>query len=389
MKRVSVIYKPRNMLVGTLLQDGRETLFEYDSAFIATGLNLSPYTLPLQLGIQKSAPRMRAGLHGLFDDSLPDGWGLLLMDRELRKRGHLSPHLPLDRLAYIGDTAMGALSYEPADPPEADSSLFDLQAIAEDAVRFYEGDVDHVLPALVKAGGSPGGARPKILVGINDQNHMISGENDLPAGYEHWIIKFAPRSEIGNAGKREYAYYLMAQDSGLSMMESRLFDVEGISYFGTRRFDRLENMRIHMHTAGNMVDADFRQPSMSYLDLCKLTYDLTKNYSDMLTMYRMMVFNVLTHNRDDHVKNFAFLMDDDGEWRLAPAYDLTFSNGPGGEHTTDVAGKGKDITEMDMLKVANGAGIERNKAKLVIEQVQSVVSNSSHYAEQVGLNSLV
>jgi len=272
MRRLSVIYKPGNMLVGTLLQSGRETLFEYDSNFIETGLNLSPYTLPLQRGIQKSAPRMRGGLHGLFDDSLPDGWGLLLMDRELRKRGHAGPYLPLDRLAYVGDTAMGALSYEPAESPEPDDELFDLRAMAQDAVKFYEGEIDQVLPALARAGCSPGGARPKVLVGINGQNHMVSGESDLPDGYDHWIIKFAAKNEIKNAGRREYVYYLMAQDSGLAMMESRLFDVDGVSYFGTRRFDRVGNKRIHMHTAGNLIDADFRQPSMSYLNLCKLTY---------------------------------------------------------------------------------------------------------------------
>jgi serine/threonine-protein kinase HipA len=374
MKQLRVIYQPENMLVGTLLQSDRQILFEYEPSFIESGLNLSPYTLPLQRGIQKSKAAMRHGLHGLFDDSLPDGWGLLLMDRELRKQGYSGPILPMDRLAYIGDSAMGALRYEPAFEPGTDHALLDICVIAEQAVRFYEGDIDQVLPVLARAGGSPGGARPKVLVGINDKDQMISGERDLADGFDHWIIKFAARHELETAGRHEYDYYLMAKAAGLSMMESRLFEVDGISYFGTRRFDRQGNRRIHMQSAGNLVDADFRQPSMGYLDLCRLSYDLTRNYSDMLMMYRMMTFNVLAHNRDDHVKNFSFLMDDAGEWRLAPAYDLTRSEGPGGEHTTDVAGKGKDITRSDMLKVADAAGIDSATANEILEQVEEAVS---------------
>lgn len=370
MKRLNVFYKPKNMLLGTLLQSDRQILFEYDAAFIETGLQLSPYKLPLQSGIQKSMPGMREGLHGLFDDSLPDGWGLLLMHRELRKRAPDKSVQPLDRLAYVGDTAMGALGYAPAESPELSNELFDLGLIAKDAIDFYEGEIEDVLPVLLRAGGSPGGARPKILVGINSDNKIISGERDLPDGFEHWIIKFSAKKEIASAGRDEYSYYLMALDAGLPMMESRLFYAANSAYFGTRRFDRMENRPVHMHTAGNLIDADFRLPSISYIDLCRLTYDLTKSYSDMLMLYRMMVFNVLTHNQDDHAKNFAFLMNEKGDWRLAPAYDLTYSNGPGGEHTTDVAGKGKDINREDMLKVAEVAGIDIPEAKLIIDQVR-------------------
>ena len=199
---------------------------------------------------------------------------------------------------------------------------------------------------------------------------MISGECNLPDGFEHWIIKFSAKKEIINAGRDEYSYYQMALDAGLPMMESRLFYVGDTAYFGTRRFDRMKNQAVHMHTAGNLVDADFRLPSISYIDLCRLTYDLTKNYSDMLMLYRMMTFNVVAHNRDDHAKNFAFLMNEEGDWRLAPPYDLTYSSGPGGEHTTDVAGKGKDINQTDMLKVAEVVGIDIPTAKRIIAQVR-------------------
>ena len=226
MKRLNVTYKPANMLVGTLLQDGRDILFEYDATFIAHGLPLSPYRLPLRPGIQKSAdPRMRQGLHGLFDDSLPDGWGLLLMDRFLRERGHSMPAQPVDRLAFIGDTGMGALAYEPTQSPDPDDSLFDLRELADASMRVFEGEAGQVLPMLARAGGSPGGARPKVLVGINTDGRMISGEADLPEGFEHWIIKLSSRADAPTAGRLEYAYYLMACDAGLPMMKSTLFDV--------------------------------------------------------------------------------------------------------------------------------------------------------------------
>ena len=141
-----------------------------------------------------------------------------------------------------------------------------------------------------------------------------------------------------------------------------------------------------MHTAGNLIDADFRTPSLSYVDLCRLTHDLTRNHSDLLMLFRMMVFNVVAHNRDDHAKNFAYLMDENGDWQLAPPYDLTFSYGPGGEHTTDVAGKGKDITESDMQKVAGDVGIAPAKAKEIIGQVQEIVTNSAPYFDQAGVS---
>ncbi|MDX8404688.1 MAG: type II toxin-antitoxin system HipA family toxin [Mariprofundus sp.] len=351
MKTLDVIYKPRDMLVGRLLHRGHDLLFEYDKEFIDTKLNLSPFKLKPATGVQRSDARFRNDLHGLFDDSLPDGWGLLLMDKELKKRGMEGPFSPLDRLSYIGDTAMGALSYRPTIGAGNDSGIFDIREIAEESIRFFEGEIEEVLPAMAKAGGSPGGARPKVLVGING-NQMVSGEGDLPDGYEHWIIKFAAKKDLEKAGPMEYACYLMAQDAGLDMMESRLFTVGENRFFGTRRFDRIGNERIHMHSVANLIDANFREPALDYQDLCKVTSILTKNHQDLLMMFRMMVFNVAIQNQDDHVKNFSFLMDDSGEWRLSPAYDLTQSILIHNQHATSVMGRGNKITTGDMLELA-------------------------------------
>lgn len=382
-KSLDVIYRPRDLLVGRLAYDGRRPLFEYDTGFIQTGLNLSPFHLKLATGIQTSDARFRGYLHGLFDDSLPDGWGLLLMDRELKKRGFNAPVTPLDRLAYIGDSAMGALSYRPCMDSE-DDSVFDISEIARDSVRLFEGEISDVLPAIVRAGGSPGGAGPKVLVGISGET-MVSGEKAIPDGYEHWIIKFAARKDIPRAGREEYACYLMAVDAGLNMMKSRLFEVDGNSFFSSKRFDRMDGKPVHMHTAGNLVDANFREPSLDYGLLCKLTSVLTGRYDDLLMMFRMMVFNLAIENQDDHAKNFSFLMHDDGAWRLAPAYDLTRSITAANEHATSVNGKGSDISHQDMLHMASEVGISNADANDIIDRVGSVVANMAAYMKTAGI----
>ena len=381
MKTLDVIYKPRDMLLGRLLHKGHDLLFEYDQAFVESGLNLSPFKLRLKTGMQKSDARFRHYLHGLFDDSLPDGWGLLLMDRELTKKRIKLPPSPLDRLAYIGDSAMGALSYRPSIDAGNDNVLFDIREVADESVKLFEGEIETVLPAMARAGGSPGGARPKVLVGING-NMMVSGEGNIPDEYEHWIIKFAARKDLDTAGKKEFAYYLMAQDAGLNMMESRLFDVGEHKFFGTKRFDRIGNETIHMHTVANLVDANFREPALDYETLCKITSILTRNHQDLLMMYRMMVFNVAIENQDDHSKNFSFLMDDHGVWRLAPAYDLTRSILAANEHSTSVGGKGNHISRTDMLNVADNAGISASDANEMIDQVYEVVADTADYLEK-------
>lgn len=378
MKTLDVIYKPRNMLVGRLLHQGHHLWFEYDQAFLATGLNLSPFKLKFEAGMQKSDAKFRQNLHGLFDDSLPDGWGLLLMDRKMKRRGLKFPISPLDRLAYIGESAMGALSYQPSVASDNDDAFFNLKNISEHAIKLFEGEIETVLPAMARAGGSPGGARPKVLVGIHG-NRIVSGEGDLPHGYEHWIIKFAARDQLETAGKMEYAYYRMALDAGLNMMPSHLFHVGDNCFFGTKRFDRIANKRIHMHSVANLIDANFREPALDYETLCKITSILTKNHQDLLMMYRLMVFNVAINNQDDHVKNFSFLMDDAGEWRLSPAYDLTQSILSANEHSTSVLGKGKDISRPDMLKLAKNVGITASEAHEILDKVHEVVANTSTY----------
>jgi len=391
MKKLDVQFQrsPDDVLnVGTLAEQNHRLYFEFDAAFVDTGLDLSPIKLPLAVGLVEHSDLAFGPLPGLFDDSLPDGWGLLLMDRYYRREG-IDPSTlsPLDRLAYLGTRTMGALTYHPPRETEQVEGMIDLYRLGRNAQEVINGDADEVLPQLTRAGGSPGGARPKVLVGI-DGDRIMSGEDDLPDGFEHWLVKFASQKDDRDAGPVEYAYSLMARAAGIDMPPTRLFEARrGRSirrHFGARRFDRGPgNRRFHVHTFGNLIQTNFRIPSTDYTDLFKVTRRLTRDHQASLRMFRRMVFNVAAHNRDDHAKNFAFLLDDqDGEWHLAPAYDLTFSSGPGGEHTTTILGEGRAPGLHHCLRLAETFGIKPREMGPILDQVNAAVDQWPNFADQ-------
>jgi serine/threonine-protein kinase HipA len=378
------------LLVGTLAEQERRIYFEYDAAFLQTGLELSPFKLPARPGLIEHTDRTFGPLPGVFDDSLPDGWGLLLMDRHFRRRGVDPTTLsPLDRLAYLGARTMGALTYHPPSEKRSDrdEKFLDLYELGRNAEDVLEGDAAAVLPELMRAGGSPAGARPKVLVGIQGKN-IISGAADLPAGYEAWIVKFAARTEARDAGPIEYAYSLMARAAGIDMPPTRLFALKHgrkvQRYFAVRRFDRASaNRRVHMHSFANMIHTNFRIPATDYADLFKITQTLTRSHADVLRLFRLMVFNVAAHNRDDHAKNFAFVLDDQtGEWSLAPAYDLTYCPGPGGEHTATILGEGRQPTREHCLKLAARFDLKPRQTSPIIEQVNAAIAGWPAFADQ-------
>jgi serine/threonine-protein kinase HipA len=272
--------------------------------------------------------------------------------------------------------------YEPALPHEKESvNLFDLKLLAEQSREIIEGRSDTVLPQLMRAGGSPGGARPKVLVGV-DGEKIISGEDDLPEGFEHWIVKFNAGNELPDAGAVEYAYSLMARDAGIVMPETRLFQTgSGESFFGIKRFDRQANRRYHVHTLGNMLHVNYRIPSLDYQAFFKVIKVLTKNHQDLLRGFRQMVFNVFANNRDDHVKNFAFMLDDSREWHLTPAYDLTYSPGPGGEHSMTVAGQGQQPRARDFILLGQEAGLSRSEVNDCLDRVLLAVKRWRDHAQ--------
>ncbi len=379
-----------SMQVGTLAEDHGRIYFEYEPEFLATDFNLSPFRLPFEGGLFEHSDRNFGPLPGLFDDSLPDGWGLLLMDRSFRSRGlHPAEISVLDRLSWLGTRTMGVLTYHPpANRKDGDESIFDLHDLARQSREVFSGQATDVLPQLLRAGGSPGGARPKVLLGFNSATgHIISGEDDLPDGFEHWIVKFTTSTDLSDAGAIEYAYAMMAGAAGIDMPPTRLFETtQGDRFFGAKRFDRDCNQRFHVHTFGNLLQINFRIPSSDYADLLKATSLLTRNHQDVLRAFRRMVFNVLAHNRDDHVKNFAFLMDNaTGDWTLSPAYDILYTPGPGGEHTMTVNGEGRNPRLRHMLCLAEEAGLSKQEASCIIEDVQTAVSRWQDFATQAGV----
>jgi len=390
MKKLDVYFTSapeENRRIGELAEADRKIYFEYDSEFLKNPLWLSPFKLPPEPGLHEHSDRSFGPLFGLFDDSLPDGWGLLLMDRYFRQQG-IPPETvsPLDRLAYMGTRAMGALTYHP--PAQTDNpsdAALDLHSLAQEAYRVLEGNVADVLPQLMRAGGSPGGARPKVLIGLKD-NSMISGTDDLPNGYTGWMVKFPSKQHAIDDGRIEYAYSNMAKAAGLQMPVTRLFTTPaGDAFFGTERFDRKENQRFHVQTFGNLIHSNFRIPGCDYEQLLKITRVLTKNQTDVDAAFRLMVFNILAHNRDDHVKNFSFMLNERNEWRLTPAYDLTFTHGPGGEHTMTVAGEGRTPDRSHIMRVADGTGITKNRANEIIGEVSSALSDWLRFADEAGV----
>lgn len=366
---------------------GGRMVFEYDPDFLRDPLWLSPFKLPPQPGLIEHRDYTFGPIFGLFDDSLPDGWGLLLMDRFFQQIGTaLAEVSVLDRLAYLGTRTMGALTYHPpTDPGDHQARILDLHEMARASQQVLEGTAGEVLPQLLRAGGSPGGARPKVLVGVRGDS-ILSGEDDLPPGYTHWIVKLHARQDVPDVGTGELAYSLMARDAGIAMPPARLFETsQGERFFGVERFDRQGNRRYHEHTFGNLIHANFRIPSCDYQQFLEVTRILTRNHQDILEGYRRMVFNALTHNRDDHVKNFAFRLTDEGNWELAPAYDLVFSPGPGGEHTMTVAGEGRAPARSHLLQLAGPAGLSDREAESILDDVAAAASCWRTHARQAGV----
>jgi len=374
-------------LVGQLALYQQKIYFEYDAGFLNQGLHLSPFLLSNKPGAQTpTVDNPWKGLFGVFNDSLPDGWGMLLMDRHLQSFGVNPRQLtPPDRLAYIGNRGMGALSYKPAKAVAAPGFTIDLSVLAASALEIYTGRSSECLAEIAQAGGSPGGARPKVLVHIKG-DELISGDGDVPVGYAPWIVKFHAGSDAAETGRIEYAYSLMAKDAGIVMPETCLFEDEhGNAWFAIKRFDREQGKRIHMHTLAGLVDADFRLPSLDYIDVLKITQALTHHAGDVAQAFTLMVFNVLARNRDDHAKNFSFLMDDQGVWRLSPAYDLTFSDGINGEHTTAIAGEGKTPDQSHMRRVGEKVGLKDKQMSNIFKRVDQSMAQWGEWCDRSGI----
>jgi serine/threonine-protein kinase HipA len=331
--------------------------FEYDSGYLNTGQSISPFYLPLQPGVFIARRDPFSGNFGVFNDSLPDGWGNLLLDRFLNSHKINPSGLSiLDRLSLVGSSGMGALEYKPDNsftPAEGNPELDYLASEAEKILN--QKDTGASLDILFKYGGSSGGARPKVLLTFEG---------------EEWLVKFRSFQDPENVGQIEYEYSLLAKDCGIEMPETRLFEGK---YFGVKRFDRNGKTKIHMLSAAGLLNADYRIPCLDYQSLLTACFKLTGNIEEVYKLYRIMVFNVLIKNRDDHARNFSFLLKD-GKWKLSPAYDLLPGNGFNGFHTTTIAGQG-DPNYEDIQKVAQSLGLNKNRAKEIYEITEEKCRN--------------
>ena len=366
-------------MVGLLYENAGRVFFEYSPDFLQSGIALSPFKLPLKPGVFEDEKRTFDGLFGLFNDSLPDGWGCLLLDRKLRKRGLSYDSItPLSRLSMIGRNPMGALEYEPADEAAEEVGNVELDSLSGEVDKILAGNDSDVLDELLKLNGSSGGARPKIVAYVSDDRQkIIHGGANPPAGFTPWIIKFSERHDKLNSGETEYRYSLAAKEAGIDMPPTHLFPSKnGGGYFGVQRFDRTPQGKVHVHTACGLLHASHRFSCLDYENLLKLTLVLTRDITQAEEMVRRMVFNVKSGNRDDHSKNFSFLLNKNFEWRLAPAYDLTPSAGINGEQTAMVNGKGRNITDEDLIAAAKVADIPASAVRSIIITVESALKNN-------------
>jgi serine/threonine-protein kinase HipA len=384
MKKLNVIYEGwgERYTLGILADNGRDILFEYTPEALKRGLEVSPYKMPLSSQTYGNHPDHQLRLPGLISDALPDGWGMLVMDRLFRKQG-LDPSQvsPLDRLGYIGKNAMGALAFEPSQidglPPE-DLQLLEL---AQDVRHVFEDDESEaMLRKLVLMGGSPHGARPKVLVNFDKNTNLISTPESGRG--TPMLVKFPAQNEHKEACAIEALYCGLAHASGIPVPANQFFDLDKeMSAFGIERFDRVDGIRVPMHTAAGAAHVDFRHPQLDYISLLRLTKLMTKDIREVLQAFERCVFNVAFNNRDDHSKNFSFLMDKDGRWTFSPAYDLTYSPGPNGEHQMDISGEARLPGRKQLLALAAKTGIKQNVATESIDRIADV---SKSFREFVG-----
>ena len=385
---VSLAFAPGDRrAVGILSQDGRDSLFQFAEPFLASPLPLSPLRLPVRQGVHACAAGGGIETFGVFEDALPDGWGRRIIDTRFRRRHGRLPTL-MERFASLGGDGMGALVFEPAEPFDAGTAEeFRLDILARNAWDFDDGKIEEALPALRRAAGSSGGARPKANILFNpDTGDVLPPGAPAESGFSPWIVKFNTRAEGKNAGDLEFLYAELAAEAGANVAPHRLVETKAGKFFATERFDRASGgRRIHMHSAAGLLHADFRIPGNEYALLFRLSSALLRDESAKRELFLRACLNVLMHNRDDHLKNFAFLMDSQGRWSLAPFYDFTYNEGPGGWQTLSVAGEGANPGEADLLRLAAQVDLPPPVARGIVDRAKAAWARLPALCKDAGI----
>jgi serine/threonine-protein kinase HipA len=398
-----------NQRVGAVAWDEQNgtASFEYAPEFVQTGLELSPIIMPAEASriyrfVDHRNTSTFKGLPGLLADVLPDKYGNTLINQWLVKNNRPANSInPVETLCFIGQRAMGALEFEPTIPKDKGQSIrLEMNELIDITSKILSGrqefltnlqpEQEKSLQAILKIGTSAGGARAKALIAFNKETQEIrSGQANVPRGFEHYLIKFdgIEDEQFGTSkgyGRVEMAYYKMAVDAGIEMMESELLVENGRAHFMTKRFDRLNGAnKVHVQSFCALRHYDFNDISLyAYEDLFETMRLLVLPYPQAEQLYRRMVFNVIAKNCDDHTKNFAFTMDQSGEWSLSPAFDVCYAYRPSSswvsQHCLSVNGKRKNIEKADLLEVARKMNIKN--ANEIIDQIDQVISRWKDYA---------
>lgn len=406
MRAVDVVYEGADgpWIVARVAQRGSETFVEYTDEHVATGADLAPLKHPLDQRSRSFPGATPEHLPGLLSDAGPDSWGRSVLRRDMRRHGIDAPE-PLDMLTWLGRRTMGALTFRPVEGPEpADVALVELDRLQEEALRHLAGQDTHDQAAeavALAAGGSAGGARPKITAARSPEGELIVDNGDLPPGSTPWLVKFHGQDDSASLSVVEASYLEMARTAGISTCEHKLLPGNsGTQYLAVRRFDRIvepgaQPGRVHMATAAGLLEAypDLGQ-HVGYHDVIRLTRRVTGDVRETTEMVRRAVFNVVAHNRDDHARNIAYLWTPADGWRLAPAFDLTFSLGPRptfavagpGEHYLDVAGKGASITRDDLVGLHKPAGLEPHVVADMVDEAVAAVDEWPTVADRNGVD---
>lgn len=386
--KVSLDFGTSQIEVGTLRAQNQQNYFRFSSSFLELKLDISPFKLPKTKEILLCPRDPFDGLFGVFNDSIPDGWGRLLLDRKLIELGENPKEInTLDRLSFLGGNAMGALIYKPiTNTSNHQIAAIDLDLIAKESLLILNEGSAHFLDELYHLGGNSVGARPKIIVNLDNVSkefYLNETKNSTP-----WIVKFPAINDYQDIAKIEYAYYLMAKHCGIEMSDSQLFSsASGKSFFGTKRFDFDGLKRLHLHSACGLLHDNFRLSTLDYGHVMDAANKLENNILACEKVFRIAVFNVYALNMDDHSKNIAFLMDENGIWKLAPAFDLTFSPSPGSFQSLSVANSYQKVNESDLKRLGKLFGIEN--CERIIEEVKSTLANWNEFASDLKINNKI
>ena len=373
---------------GRVVMDQGLALLEWSPEVIARRLAVAALHYPPEPGLQAARGRHFEGLHGVLADSLPEGWGHLLMRKRLARLGvDIDTLSPVERLALVGRHGRGALIFEPATTPAEDVQTLDLDALAAEAAAVLAGEAGQLADTLAALAGGSGGARPKVHVGFDEVGRISLGEGELPAGFIPWLVKFRAPNDPVDIGPIEEAYATMAEAAGVAMSPHRLIAARsGPGYFAARRFDRPDGGgRLHMVSLAGAIEAPPYAPSTSYDTFLRATSAITRRAEDVRAAFQRMLFNILAHNRDDHTRQQAYLMDVAGDWRLAPAFDLTYASGPRGEHYMDVEGEGRNPSRAQVLALGARHGLGAKAVAQAVEVVRGSVGDWLRHAQATGV----